>query len=90
MLENLETLDALISKCAYLRDTTELVQILGVAIHSDYFEDTAGFKAAQGLHYCLQKQSQELLDGMNQLYAKISVEEKARTGKSPVFPQMQK
>lgn len=78
MLENLETLDALISKCAYLRDTTELVQILGAAIHSDHFEDAAGFKAAQGLHYCLQKQSQELLDGMNQLYAKISVEEKAK------------
>lgn len=82
MRENLDAFDELILKCAWLKDTAELVQVLAAAIHSSFFEEDTSFHAALALHDCLQRQAQELLDGMEQLYKKFSLEEKQRSGRA--------
>ena len=60
MRENLDMFDGLITKCAWLKDTTELVQVLAAAIHSPLFEEESGFRAALALHFSLQRQAEEL------------------------------
>ena len=87
MRENLDMFDGLISKCAWLKDTTELVQVLAAAIHSPLFEEESGFRAALALHFSLQRQAEELLEGMEELYKKFSIEEKLRRGDRPVSAQ---